>query len=55
MANEQAMAREIEQLKFELLMVAKLAADEPQFSDALNQSHAEFIRDKVLANADRYL
>ena len=42
-------------LRFELLMVAKLAADSPQFYNALDVGHAKHIRDRVLRNADEYV
>ena len=46
---------EIKKLKFELLMVSKIAADEPQFFSPLNAGHAKQIRDLVLASPENYV
>lgn len=46
---------EIKQLKFELLLVSKLAADKPMFFSPLNAHAAKAIRDKVLENQDEYV
>lgn len=48
-------ASEIKKLRFELLMVAKAAAEEPMFFNPLNAAHANKIRDKVLNDADKYV
>lgn len=45
----------IKQLKFELLLVSKLAADTPMFYSPLNAHAAKAIRDKVLENQDEYV
>lgn len=47
-------ASEIKKLRFELLMVAKAAADEPMFFNPINAAHAKHIRDRVLNDADKY-
>lgn len=47
MTKDQLISK-IEQLNFELIMVSKLAADEPMFISPLNAAHAAIIRDKVL-------
>lgn len=51
--NESIMAvtDEIKQLKFELLMMAKAAADEPMFFNPLDAAQAIRIRDRVLESA----
>ena len=46
---------EIKKLRFELLMVAKCAADEPMFFNPLNAAHAKKIRDRVLKNSSLYV
>jgi len=46
---------EIERLRFELLLVSKLAAEEPMFFNPLNAAHAAKIRDNVLGNAEKYV
>ena len=48
-------AREIKRLRFELLMVAKAAADKPMFFNPLNAALANSIRDRVLDNSDKYV
>ena len=45
----------VKRLKFELLMVSKLAADTPMFYNPFNVAQAKNIRDKVLHNADDYV
>jgi hypothetical protein len=47
-------ASEIKKLRFELLMVAKAAADKPMFLNPLNAAHAKKIRDRVLSEAQVY-
>jgi hypothetical protein len=49
------MSEDIKKLKFELLMVSKLAADKPMFFNPLNAGLAKRIRDRVLKNPDKYL
>lgn len=43
----------IRELKFERLMLAKLAAETPQFFNPLNAAHAKLIRDRVLSQNNR--
>lgn len=47
-------ASEIKKLRFELLMVAKAAADEPMYFYPLNAALAKRIRDRVLDDAGKY-
>ena len=51
----EALLSEVRQLRWELLMVSKLAAEEPLFSNPFSVIHAEHIRDRVLADPKRYL
>ena len=50
-----ALLNEVRQLRWELLMVSKLAAEEPLFFNPFSVVHAEHIRDRVLADPKRYL
>jgi len=50
-----ALAAENKKLRFELLMVSKLAAETAQFYNPLHAGHAKTIRDRVLANPDDYV
>ena len=49
------MEDEIKRLKFELLMVSKLASEESMFFSPLNLGLAKRIRDRVLENPDEYV
>ena len=46
--------QEIKQLRHELLMVAKVAADEPMFFNPMQAGIAKSIRDRVLRNSSEY-
>lgn len=46
---------ELKRLRFELLMVSKMAADEPMFFNPISAAYAKSIRDRVLANSGDYL
>ena len=53
-SHKEKAASEIKKLRFELLMVAKAAADKPMFLNPLNAAHAKKIRDRVLSEAQVY-
>ena len=53
--NCSLLKEEIRRLRFDLLMVSKLAADKPLFFNPRSIAHARTIRDEVLADPEKYI